>query len=92
MDRLKELGVEVIAQERGAAWIVDGSLLRWTLRSLVREDGGRLIVPDESRPVLQYYANSIAHHFGAPIAKATSPEGSAKPDVESGSFQKVGIA
>jgi glycerol-3-phosphate O-acyltransferase len=59
--RLQELGVEVVCADRGPAWMVEGALLRFGLRGLLIEDDGDLVIPDEQRPILTYYANALAH-------------------------------
>jgi glycerol-3-phosphate O-acyltransferase len=60
-DRLREVNAKVV---RGGAGIGDIWERAWRmlkLRRLVVEDGSQLIVLPRGLPLLQYYANSIAH-------------------------------
>lgn len=72
--KLEEMGVEVLRAERGPLWIVEGALLRFELRHLVVEDDGDLTIPDEMRPVMQYYANAICHHYDGVIPTVERPK------------------
>lgn len=46
---------------RGAVWIVEGALIRFGLRRLVHIEGDVMRVVAHAKPILRYYANSIAH-------------------------------
>jgi glycerol-3-phosphate O-acyltransferase len=72
-ERLRELGVEVVCAERGAAWMVDGAIVRWSLRGLLHEKDGRLEVPQSSEALLRYYANSVEHHESGSVPKVEVP-------------------
>jgi len=73
VERLQEKGVEVIGAERGVDWIVDGALLRFRLRHLIREEAGELHVAENEEPVLRYYANALAHFDDGEIPKVEAP-------------------
>jgi glycerol-3-phosphate O-acyltransferase len=72
-EELAGRGVEVIGHEMGAAWLVEGALLRWQLRRLVEEQDGRICVAPGQEPVLRYYANAISHHTDGLLPKVESP-------------------
>jgi glycerol-3-phosphate O-acyltransferase len=60
-DRLRDVNAKVV---RGGAGIADIWQRAWRmlkLRRLVVEDGESLVVLPRGRPLLEYYANSIAH-------------------------------
>lgn len=51
--------------KRDVAAIVDETLNRFSLRHLLVEEGGQISVIRDGSDVLEYYANTIVHHFDA---------------------------
>ena len=60
-DRLRDVNAKVVRGGAGIRDIWDRAWRMLKLRHLVMEDGNSLIVLPRGRPLLQYYANSIAH-------------------------------
>ena len=60
-DRLRDVNAKVVRGGAGIKDIWDRAWRMLKLRRLVVEDGESLIVLPGGRPLLQYYANSIAH-------------------------------
>lgn len=52
--------------KRNVTAIVDETLNRFKLRHLLTEEGGHIHVIRDGADVLEYYANTILHHFEAP--------------------------
>jgi glycerol-3-phosphate O-acyltransferase len=64
-EELSSGGAHLYVPRSDAAYFFDVGLRMLTLRRLVRHDAGGVgIVPGE-RPIVEYYANSIAHFFPA---------------------------
>ncbi len=73
--RLKEAGVFIVEEDRGANWMIDGALMRFSLRRLVTVGSDRVVTVTESeRPIIAYYANSIAHHIEGEVPKVEIPK------------------
>ena len=70
---LQARGAEVVGAAHGVDWIVDGALLRFNLRHLVRTENGMVAVVPEEVPILQYYANAIAHFYDEHIPVVEKP-------------------
>jgi glycerol-3-phosphate O-acyltransferase len=60
-DRLRDVNAKVVRGGAGIADIWDRAWRMLRLRRLVVEDGESLVVLPRGRPLLEYYANSIAH-------------------------------
>jgi glycerol-3-phosphate O-acyltransferase len=60
-DRLRDVNAKVVRGGAGIADIWDRAWRMLKLRRLVVEDGESLVVLPRGRPLLEYYANSIAH-------------------------------
>ena len=60
-DRLRDVNAKVVRGGAGIQDIWDRAWRMLKLRRLVVEDGDSLVVLPGGRPLLQYYANSIAH-------------------------------
>ncbi len=60
-DRLRDVNAKVVRGGAGIADIWDRAWRMLKLRRLVVEDGDSLVVMPHGRPLLEYYANSIAH-------------------------------
>lgn len=60
-DRLRDVNAKVVRGGAGIADIWDRAWRMLKLRRLVVEDGDSLFVLPRGRPLLEYYANSIAH-------------------------------
>ncbi len=75
---LQSRGVEVVGADRGAAWMTEGALLRFSLRRLVDESTGNLRVPEEAEAILRYYANALVHvdEGGVPTVEPPPPASS----------------
>jgi glycerol-3-phosphate O-acyltransferase len=71
--RLTARGVEVVGAENGAAWLCDVALALLQSRHLLREVDGALALDPAQRRVVQYYANSIAHHEDGYIPEVEAP-------------------
>ena len=55
---------------RAAEVVVEEALADLVGRGLVLREGGKLKVPEAKRPLVAFYANSIAHHFETPALTA----------------------
>jgi glycerol-3-phosphate O-acyltransferase len=60
-DRLRDVNAKVVRGGAGIRDIWDRAWRMLKLRHLVVEDGDSLVVLPRGRPLLEYYANSIAH-------------------------------
>ena len=60
-DRLRDVNAKVVRGGAGIADIWDRAWRMLKLRRLVVEEGESLVVLPRGRPLLEYYANSIAH-------------------------------
>ncbi|MGH9260787.1 MAG: hypothetical protein ACRD08_12975, partial [Acidimicrobiales bacterium] len=60
-DRLLDVNGKVVRGEAGVAALWDRAWRTFRMRRLVVAEGGTLIVLPRGRPLLEYYANSIAH-------------------------------
>jgi len=60
-DRLRDVNAKVVRGGAGIADIWDRAWRMLRLRRLVVEDGDSLVLLPQGRPLLEYYANSIAH-------------------------------
>jgi glycerol-3-phosphate O-acyltransferase len=60
-DRLRDVNAKVVRGGAGIGDIWDRARRMLKLRRLVVEDGESLVVLPRGRPLLEYYANSIAH-------------------------------
>jgi glycerol-3-phosphate O-acyltransferase len=63
MEQLRKAGAEVYLPRQDGDYTVEVGLRMLLLRSLVSEKDGRFSVVDGQIPLLEYYANSIAHFF-----------------------------
>jgi len=63
MDRLETSGAHVYVPRGDQDYAIDVGLRMLTLRRLVTEDEGMFRMVPAERPLLDYYANSIAHLF-----------------------------
>ena len=63
---LRRRGVAIALPRTGAAELVEHGLLSLRLRRVVHEADGVLSLAEDDLPLLQYHANSIAHHFENP--------------------------
>ncbi len=84
MKSMSEKGVDVVLADRGAQFMVDGALLRFSARALISISGNPdtteysneqciKINPDNnSNDVLKYYHNAIIHHFDGQMRRPTS--------------------
>jgi len=71
LDEMRELerrGAHVYVPRADQDYAIDVGLRMLTLRRLVLESGGLYAPVAAQLPLLEYYANSIAHLFGAPGA------------------------
>ena len=57
---------------RGAEAVVEEALTALLGRGVLVEDAGVITIPPQMRPLLEFYANSISHHFDAPALAAPS--------------------
>lgn len=73
IEHLQALGCQIVWHERGARALVEGALLRFGLRHLVREEGGRVELFAEHENVLRYYAHSIVHFEEGEIPLVEKP-------------------
>ena len=70
----RNLGAIVVAEEKGAKWMVEGAILRLGLRHVVNEQGQTVRVnPDDAR-IVAYYANSIAHYREGSVPTVEKPK------------------
>ena len=60
-DRLRAARAPVVGEDRTSAEILDRALVMLTLRHVVEADGERYRIDRRQDPLLQYYANSMAH-------------------------------
>jgi glycerol-3-phosphate O-acyltransferase len=60
-DRLQEVNGKVVRGGAGISDIWDRAWRMLRMRRLVAQDGASLVVLPSARPLLEYYANSIAH-------------------------------
>ena len=60
-DRLKEVNGKVVCGGTRIAEVWDRAWRMLRMRRLVHVDGGSLVILPRGRPLLEYYANSIAH-------------------------------
>ena len=75
MARLKAEGVFIVEEDRGANWMIDGALMRFSLRRLVSVEENRVVtVNDSERPIIAYYARSLAHHGEGDVPKVEIPD------------------
>jgi len=60
-DELLRRGANLVQPERGAALILDRAWRTLRMRKLVVRQGDSYVVLPRQRPLLEYYANSVAH-------------------------------
>ena len=73
IEEFRELGAIVVAEEKGAEWMVEGALLRLGLRHVILQQGQAVRVnPDDAR-IVAYYANSVAHYRKGGIPTVEKP-------------------
>lgn len=75
-DHLLESNAKLIRADRAMSETWERAMLMFRLRRTVHVEGGRVIVISRSRPLLEYYANSIRHLLPAhamPEAQLLSP-------------------
>lgn len=70
---LKKRGVDIVAEHRGAAWMVEGALLRFQSRHVVQEEFGRLTIAPAQEPIVRFYANSLRHVWDNHIPEVETP-------------------
>ncbi|MEK7706194.1 MAG: 1-acyl-sn-glycerol-3-phosphate acyltransferase [Myxococcota bacterium] len=70
---LETRGVDIVRRTDGAAWMLDGALLRFGLRRLVTEAGDLVEVAADAKALLAYYANAIAHHDDGIVPEVERP-------------------
>lgn len=72
--RYKEKECEVIGSDRGAEWMVDGAILRFELRKIIRTDNGKIGINPDDMQIFEYYANSIRHHDDRMVPSVGRPK------------------
>ena len=73
MRELAASGAHVYVPRGDQDYAIDVGLRMLTLRRLVAENEGLFTPVADELPLLEYYANSIEHLFGASIASAPAP-------------------
>ena len=63
-DVLLELNGRVIQAERDIAWTLDVALRMLVMRRMVVPEGDGFVILPRNRPLISYYANSVAHLLG----------------------------
>jgi glycerol-3-phosphate O-acyltransferase len=75
-DHLLETNAKVVRGDRSTGEIWERAMMMFRIRHTVHVEAGRVIVISRSRPLLEYYANSIRHllpHGALPEAQLLSP-------------------
>ena len=70
---LEARGAHIYVPRGDQDYAIDVGLRMLTLRHLVNEKDGLFTPRPDEMPLLSYYANSIAHHFGADEPKVAEP-------------------
>jgi glycerol-3-phosphate O-acyltransferase len=84
-DHLLELNAKVVRADRDASETWERAMLMFRMRRTVVEQGETVIVMPRQRPLLEYYANAIAHLLPASPPPATSM--TPAQDVDRGLFK-----
>ena len=66
----------VVAVDKGVLWIVEGALMRLSLRNLVEETDSEIRIADGATPILTYYANSYRHFETGEVPRVAPKSGS----------------
>jgi glycerol-3-phosphate O-acyltransferase len=80
-DHLLGRDAKLVHAEHGAAAILDRAWRTFGMRRLVVQAGTTYVVLPSQRPLLEYYANSIAHLLPRP-ARVSQPHPAREPDEE----------
>jgi glycerol-3-phosphate O-acyltransferase len=78
-DRLADFNAKIVRRELPVTEVWDRAWIMLQMRRLVVKQGGDLIILPASRPLLEYYANSIRHLLPAELTVAWSPVAEADP-------------
>ena len=73
IEEFRSLGAIVVAQDKGARWMVEGALLRLRLRHVVVQEGVTVRVNPKDARIVAYYANSVAHYRNGGIPTVERP-------------------
>ena len=73
IETLEQLGCEVVWKEKGVGVLVDGALLRFGLRHLIKEEQGVIELVPEHERVLRYYAESVVHFEEGEVPRVETP-------------------
>lgn len=73
IEEFRSLGAIVVAQDKGAQWMVEGALLRLGLRHVVAQEGVTVRVNPNDARIVAYYANSVAHYRNGGIPTVERP-------------------
>jgi glycerol-3-phosphate O-acyltransferase len=74
-DQLSGVNAKIVRQELPVLEVWERAWLMFRMRRLVVAEGEDLVILPGSRPLLEYYANSIRHLLPAEVAVSWSPAG-----------------
>lgn len=73
IQEFRKFGAVVVGEQKGAPWMVDGALLRLSLRHVIDLKGDQVVVNPRDQEIVTYYANAIAHYRLDTIATVENP-------------------
>jgi len=73
IDKLHAKEVTIVSQNEGAQWMVEGALLRFSMRHLIEQEDDQIHIHAPDLPVIQYYANAIMHYETGEVPQVETP-------------------